>query len=464
MTPKPDFEPIYTALKQEGGDHLQELVRDLNPSTIAKLLSTLDKEQMIRVFLILSTEVKIDVLTYLDIDLQKQIIREVSEDVSKTLIEKMPHDTRVDLLNQLPKSDRHEILRHLAKKERDDIIELSKFEEGTTGAIMTTDYAVVFPNQTTDEAMEKLRIEAPDHELIYYAYVVDRDRKMVGAVSLRKLIVAEPGTPVKDILTTDVETVNANAPDHIASRKLKNLDLIALPVINDKEQLVGIITFDDAMESIEEDVSDTMYQKAGVMTGTSTRDKARDVLFSRKLTQGSILYPVRLRITFLLVTLVGGFLVGGIIDRFEDLLATIVVAAVFIPVIMDMGGNVGTQSTTIFARGLALGHIKLNHIYKHIGREMTIGAVMGLVLGTLAGTGAYFWQGVPNDVPEIGLAVFLALTIVVPLATFLGFFLPYVLLKLGWDHAPGADPFITTIKDFIGLSLYFTLVSLLVGV
>jgi magnesium transporter len=464
MTHDTDFTPIKNALESGNREQLEALVQELNPTTIANLIETLDEKEQLQVFLILNAEERADVINYLDPDTQLFILQALSEEDTKELIEKMAHDMRVDLLNLLPNSKRNEMMRHLAKKERDDIIELSKFEEGTTGSIMTTDYAVVHPDQTTDEAMEKLRIEAPDHELIYYAYVVDKERNLLGAVSLRKLIVAEPGTPIKDILTTDVEKVNANEPDHVASRKLKKLDLIALPVVNDDDKLVGIITFDDAMESIEEDVSDTMYQKAGVMTGTSSREKARDVLFSKKLTQGNIVYPVRLRITFLFITLIGGFLVGGVIDRFEDLLSAIIVAAVFIPVIMDMGGNVGTQSTTIFARGLALGHIKLERIWKHIAREMGIGAVIGLILGVLAGLGAYFWQGVPNELPLIGLAVGLSLMIVLPLAAFLGFLIPYLLLKMGWDHAPGADPFITTIKDFVGLTLYFTLVSVLIGI
>jgi magnesium transporter len=464
MTDQTEFAPIQNALKSGNSEQLEALINQLNPSSIAELITTNKESERIPLILAVNSEERGDVINYLDPEIQLFILQELTADDTKDLIEKMAHDRRVDLLNLLPVSKRNEMLRHLAKKERDDIIELSKFEEGTTGAIMTTDYAVVYPDQTTEEAMEKLRIEAPDHELIYYAYVIDNDRKLIGAVSLRRLIVAEPGTSVRDILTTDVEKVNANDPGHEASRKLKKLDLIALPVVNDSEQLVGIITFDDAMESIEEDVSDTMYQKAGVMTGTSSREKARDVLFSKKLTQGNILYPVRLRLTFLFVTLIGGFLVGGVIDRFEDLLSAIIVAAVFIPVIMDMGGNVGTQSTTIFARGLALGHIKLERIYKHIGREMAIGALIGLILGLLAGIGAYFWQGIPNDLPQISLAVGLSLLIVLPLASFLGFFIPYLLLKMGWDHAPGADPFITTIKDFVGLTLYFTLVSLMIGI
>ncbi len=459
-----DFTPIRHALETGDAKELNNLVSGLNPSTIADLLAELSDDHQMTVFLTLGMEQKAEVMAFLDADLQLSILQGLTIDTSKTLIETMPHDLRVDLLNRLPSGKRKEILHHLAKKERDDILKLSQFEEGTTGSIMTSDYAIVYPDQTAQEAIEKLRIEAPDHEMIYYAYVVDEDRKLVGTVSMRALIVADPNTKVSKIVTSDVEKVNVNEPEEKASRKLKRLDLLALPVVNDQDRLVGMITFDDAMQAIEEDVSDTMYQKAGVMTGTSTREKARDVLFSKKLTQGNILYPVRLRITFLFITLIGGFLVGGVIDRFEELLSAIIVAAVFIPVIMDMGGHVGTQSTTIFARGLALGHIKLDKIWKHIVREMGIGALIGLVLGVLAGTGAYFWQGAPNDLPQIGLAVGLSLMIVLPLASFLGFFIPYLLLKMGWDHAPGADPFITTIKDFVGLTLYFTLVSVLIGI
>ncbi|TVR14891.1 MAG: magnesium transporter [Balneolaceae bacterium] len=459
-----DFTPINHALETGNADELRALVSELNPSTIGELLSGLSDQNQMRVFLSLDTEQQVGVMAYLDFSIQLSILQGLTLEISKELIENMPHDTRVDLLNRLPSGKRNEILRHLAKKERDDILKLSEFQEGTTGSIMTSDYAILHPDETAQQAIEKLRIEAPDHELIYYAYVVDKDRKLIGTVSMRALIVSDPDTKVSEILTSDVEKVNVNEPEEKASRKLKQLDLLALPVVNDQDKLVGMITFDDAMQAIEDDVSDTMYQKAGVMTGTSSRDKARDVLFSRKLTQGNILYPVRLRITFLFITLFGGFLVGGVIDRFEELLSAIIVAAVFIPVIMDMGGNVGTQSTTIFARGLALGHIKLEKIWKHIGREMAIGALIGIILGVLAGTGAYFWQGAPNELPLIGLAVGLSLMIVLPLASFLGFLIPYLLLKMGWDHAPGADPFITTIKDFVGLTLYFTLVSVMIGV
>lgn len=459
-----DINPIRYALEIGDTKKLALLIEDMNPSTVAELLEKLEPQKRPEIFRQLDDEEKSVVMKYLDFEIQTGLVEALDQESVKALIEKMPHDLRVDLMNRLPDNKRNNILHQIAKKERDDILKLSSFMEGTVGSIMTSDYAILYPEQTVRQAIKKLRAEAPDHELIYYAYVVNKDRKLVGTVSMRALIVSPPDTKVSEILTTDVEKVNVNEPKEKGARKLKEFDLLALPVVDDSEKLVGMIIFDDAMEAIEEDVSDTMYQKAGVMTTTGSDDKARDVLFSKKLAEGNIFYPVKLRLAFLFITLIGGFIAGGVIDRFEELLASIVVAAVFIPVVMDMGGNVGTQSTTIFARGLALGHINLEKIWKHILREIGVGAVIGLILGILAGLGAYFWQGVPNGLPQIGLAVGLSLMIVLPMASFLGFFIPYILLKMGWEHAPGADPFITTIKDFIGLTLYFTLVSLMIGV
>ncbi len=185
---------------------------------------------------------------------------------------------------------------------------------------------------------------------------------------------------------------------------------------------------------------------------------------SEKLTSGGIGYAVKVRMAFLMVTLAGGLAVGGVIDFFEDTLAAVVALAIFIPLVMDMGGNVGTQSTTIFARGLALGHINLGRFFRnHLVREGGVGLAMGVIMAVLAGTIAYFWQGAPNDIPQLGFVVGTALFFSVFTASILGFLLPWVLLKIGVDHAPGADPFITTIKDFTGLAVYFGMAAWLLS-
>jgi magnesium transporter len=187
-------------------------------------------------------------------------------------------------------------------------------------------------------------------------------------------------------------------------------------------------------------------------------------VWSDRLVRGSAWYSIRLRILFLIITLIGGMAVGGIIETFEEVLEAVVSAAIFIPVVMDMGGNVGTQSTTIFARGIAWNHINVSQFIPYVLREIRIGATMGIILGIAAGGIAYVWQGVPNGVPLIGLAVGLSLFIVVTLGAFLGAIIPWAMLKLGFDHGPGADPFITTIKDFTGLWVYFSLVAWLLGI
>ncbi len=165
-----------------------------------------------------------------------------------------------------------------------------------------------------------------------------------------------------------------------------------------------------------------------------------------------------------MVTLIGGLAVGGIIDAFEDVLGSVLALAIFIPLVMDMGGNVGTQSTTIFARRLALGHINLTRFRGHLLREVSVGLTMAAVIGVVGGVIAFLWQGAPNDVPELGIAVGVALAFSVTFATFLGFALPFLLIKLGLDDAPGADPFITTIKDFTGLAVYFLMAAWLLGI
>ena len=285
-----DFTPIFHALETGDKEQLTSLVSELNPSTIADLISQLSDEQQLRVFLVLDMEDKVDVIAYLEFDIQLSILQALTVEMSKSLIEKMPHDTRVDLLNRLPYDKRNGIMRHLAKVERDDILKLSEFKEGTTGSIMTSDYAILHPNQTAQQAIEKLRVEAPDHEMIYYAYVVDKDRKLIGTVSMRALIVSEPDAKVSELLTSDVEKVNVKDPEEQASRKLKRLDLLALPVVDDEDKLVGMITFDDAMQAIEEDVSDTMYQKAGVMSRYKHPGKSTRCSFQQKADTGE--YPI----------------------------------------------------------------------------------------------------------------------------------------------------------------------------
>jgi magnesium transporter len=450
---------IQTSLASNNEERLRDIVVHEHAADLANEVAALKPADAARVIQLMPAEKQGAVFGYLPAELQTGIAVQLSRQELVIVVSAMPHDERADLYKRLPPLEREALLPALAQAEREDIRKLAGYSEGTAGAVMTSDYATLPRNLTVSEAIEKLRQEAPDAETIYQAYVVDIERRLLGVVSLRDLIVAAAGLKMADLMKRDMVSGRVDEPAEAIARRIAEYDLLALPITDAEGRLVGIVTQDDAMDIASEDASELMYRKAGLTDAMKIRDHIR----SEKLTQGSIWYPIRVRLLFLLVTLAGGLAVGTLIDAFEDVLMAVVAVAIFIPLIMDMGGNVGTQSTTIFARGFALGHIQLDRFKAYFLREASVGLVMGVVIGIAAGVIAYYWQGVPNGVPELGIAVGVALFTTVTLACMLGFLLPYAMVKVGIDHAPGADPFITTIKDFSGLAVYFFLVAWLLG-
>jgi magnesium transporter len=322
-------------------------------------------------------------------------------------------------------------------------------------------FVYVQETATAAEALEAVRRSRVPAGQAACVFVVDEKGRYMGFVRLSALLRASANAQVKPMVEGSDLAVPGTADQETAARRLQTRDVPLLPVVNGQRELIGVLTFDDAMDVLEQEVSDDIYYKAGVGDVFHTQDHVR----SERLTQGPIWYAVRVRLLFLLVTLVGGLIVGGLIDQFEEVLGAVIALAIFIPLVMDMGGNVGTQSTTIFARGYALGHIDLKGFFrKHVLREAGVGLSMALVIGLVAGTAAYFWQGAPNGIPQLGIVVGVALFTAVLTASVLGFVLPWIMLKIGVDHAPGADPFITTIKDFTGLLVYFSMAAWLIGI
>lgn len=441
-------------------DEIKAIANEMPLAELAATFGALDPRARVTIFRMLEKRKALELFEYLEAHDQAELISAIGDPESAQLLGQLEPDDRARLIEELPAKVAKRLLATLSPEARAAVSELLGYPEGSVGRIMTPNYLAVRENVTVADALAALRASPLREDETDVIFVIDAKRRYRGFVRLSRLIKEAPDRPVSSLLTETGFFVRATAPQLEAARLLKLSDLPAIPVVDSEERLVGAVTFDDVIDLIERDTSETMYLKAGV--GDLVRRK--DEVYSRKLTQGSILYPIRVRIAFLFVTLLGGLAVGGLIDQFEGVLASVLAAAVFIPLVMDMGGNVGTQSTTIFARGLALGHINLKRFGRHLAREVSIGALMGVILGLIGGTVAYFWQGIPNGIPQIGIAVGVSLAVVVTLATFLGFVLPWIMLKLGLDHAPGADPFITTIKDFTGLALYFYLVSILVGV
>ncbi|MDP4529092.1 magnesium transporter [Alkalimonas delamerensis] len=323
-----------------------------------------------------------------------------------------------------------------------------------------TDFIAVVSSATVKTALNKVRESKLPDEVSNKVYITETNGKYLGFVRLSRLLRSQEDASVLDLIEGKGIAVPESEHRETAARKLQRLDISTLPITDSQNRLTGILRFDDAMDILDEEVSDDIYMKAGL-----SAIHAKDHIRSELLTAGPLRYPIGVRLMFLMVTLAGGLLVGGLVDFFEDTLAAVIALAVFVPLVMDMGGNVGTQSTTIFARGLALGHISLDKFWrKHMIRETVVGLAMAAIISVVAGTIAYFWQGAPNDMPLLGVVVGGALFFSVLTAAILGFLLPYIMLKIGVDHAPGADPFITTIKDFTGLAVYFLLAGSLLGI
>lgn len=328
------------------------------------------------------------------------------------------------------------------------------------GSLRRTDFAYVTADATVTDAVKKVRESSLPDEVSNKVFVVDAAGKYQGFVRLSRLLRSEDHVTVSELVEGKDIAMPESTHRETAARQLQRLDISSLPITDSTGRLTGILRFDDAMEILEEETSEDIYHKAG-LGSLAAKDRIR----SEMLTAGPLHYPIGVRLTFLMVTLAGGLIVGGLVDFFEDTLAAVIALAIFVPLVMDMGGNVGTQSTTIFARGLALGHINLDRFWaKHMARESLVGLAMAAIIAVVAGTIAYFWQGAPNDLPLLGVVVGGALFFSVLTAALLGFLLPYIMLKIGVDHAPGADPFITTIKDFTGLAVYFLLAGSLLGI
>jgi len=410
-------------------------------------------------FRLLGTMEASDVYDQLTPAERQDIVTNLSGSEALGVLVSLPVDDQAELLGELPTEVARALIEQLEPGARDAVGVLLGFPQASAARHANPRLVEVRDDVDAAAALAAVRRSTLAAEEIVCVFVVDETGRYRGLVRLADLIRADGATLVATLMDTDAPVAGAADDAASAGRVLQRHDLGAMAVVDTEGRLMGALVFDDAMDAIASDVSDTMLQKAGVADMLALKDRVRSEL----LISGPIRYPVRVRLLFLMVTLVGGLAVGGLIDSFEDTLGAVIAAAVFIPLVMDMGGNVGTQSTTIFARGLALGHIDLGRFRSFLWREVRVGMTMAVVLGLLGGTIAWAWQGAPNGIPELGVAVGVALAFSVTFASFLGFALPWVLVKLGADHAPGADPFITTIKDFTGLGVYFLLVSALIG-
>jgi magnesium transporter len=432
-------------------DLLKQKANALEPFFLADIIEVLEPGKQSVVFRLLNKEHALEVFEYIETDVQQELIQNFTDAEALTYFDNLEPDDRAALMDELPAKVAKYLLQSLSKKEKDLTALVMGYPSGSAGNIMTPKYISFKKGITCADALDRIRQVGDDVETIYHLYVTNATRQLVGMIELRDLITADPKVLIDTIMIESPVKAYVNQEDGDVAKLLQDSDLLAVPVVDKDDRLVGVVTVDDAIDVLEEDAIDRELTSSGFLEFNN-----RETDRSRILVSGSLWEIWKVRVPFLLITLAGGMIAGSVIEQFEETLMAITALAFFIPVVMDMGGNVGTQSSTIFTRALALGQIDFPRFIRQWAKEVLVGFTMGIMLGIGAGLIVYLWQGDLNLTFVIGFALLFTVTI----ATALGFMVPFLLLKTGADQAAAAAPFITTIKDITGLLIYFLLANI----
>jgi magnesium transporter len=360
----------------------------------------------------------------------------------------MSSDERVDLLSSLPDDVANKFLNLMSETERKDVEKLLKYPPNSAGSIMTTEYISLTPELTVSQASELIRQAAPKKETIYYTYVTDRQNRLIGFVSLKDIFMAKQDIPIRKIMNRKVIKAGAFQDQEEVAKAVRKYNLLALPVIDKNRKLVGIVTVDDILDVVKEENTEDFYKMAAML---SPKDAYFDTGFFTL---------IRRRIVWLIVLLIAEVFSGQILKNYTVALEALVALSFFIPMLLDTGGNAGTQSATIVIRGLATGEIGINQVFKVMRREAGMGLALGVVLGLFGLVRALLLEADPF----LGIAVGLALAGTIVMATVTGALLPLLLKKIKVDPAVAAGPFITTIVDITALIIYFEIAKVLLHI
>lgn len=429
---------------------LNEYIQELHPADVAEILLELDYEDQERFFSILSWEQAGRVLEEVDSDTFAALIGILKREQKIIILDQMSQDDMVDILADLSEEKRKEIISLLDLENAQEVRELLVYEEDTAGGIMTKDFIAVRKDISVYQAIEDLRESAGDAETIYYVYVIDCKERLVGVLSLRELIVSKPNKLIEDIMHEKVISVNIDTDQEEVARLVAKYDLLAIPVVDKNDRLMGIITVDDIIDVIEEEATEDIYKFAGASEIEYTDE---DKVSSR------IYASVKSRLPWLIITMFGGLLSARVIGSYEAVLNKNTALALFMPLLAGMGGNVGTQSSTLTVRGIAMGNIKGKEAFKTLLQEFSVGFLVGLVCSIIAAFVSFFIQ---RDI-TLSMVVGIAMWANMITAASIGTLVPLIFKRIGVDPAVASAPFITTTIDITGLSIYFTLTTILLN-
>lgn len=422
---------------------------------VAEILWELKEEELEEVLVLFTAEQQGQIISDFDYETKYWLFQHMDRRLFAEMFEHMHSSDRADFYRELEKQEQLLLLPYLTKAIREDVIKLSTYEPDTAGGIMSTDFATVLESMTCAQAIDKVRKDAPSKKMIYYIYVVDHHMKMQGFVTLKNLIISPPNQLVRDTLHTDYIYARIEEDKESVANKIQKYDLVAIPILNEHDQLAGIVTHDDAIEIIRAEATEDMEKFMGLTPGDEESDYLEDSVWTH----------YKRRIIWLISLAALSIFSGFIVHAYEDALAALIILVLYMPMMAATGGNTGSQAATVVITALSLGQITLKDWIKVIYKELRIGLMLGVSLGCLTILKVFVLSS-NADLPamysliNIAMVISLAMTIQVITATLIGSGLPILVKNIGGDPTVAASPAITTIVDITGLLIYFGMATL----
>ena len=434
-------------LEQGNLQEAKKILVSVQPVDIAEAIGGLSQSIQVIAFRLLSKEEAIAVYEHLESTVQQSLLEQFKQQEVRDIVDRMSPDDRARLFDELPAEIVRRLLEQLSPEERQATALLLGYEEHTAGRIMTPEYISLKQSFTVSQTLEHIRTLATSSEIVYYLYVTDAFRHLVGIVSLRDLVLSHPDTTLGKIMVKDIVCVNTNDDQEEVAQTIQRYDLFAVPVVDKEQRLVGVVTVDDVIDIIQQEATEDIYALGGVQSD------------GENYFQTDLLTVTRKRVAWLLILLLTNTVTGMIIKSHVALIEQMAILTAFIPLLTGTGGNVGAQSSTVVIRGLNTNDITDLGSKQVILRELIAGTLLGIILGTLATIWAYGVQGSWL----VSISVGVSLVIIAILASIAGSALPFVFRTFGLDPALMSAPFITTIVDVLGVIIYFSIAKLVLG-
>ena len=446
---------ILTLLKQKQYSDIKQLLEDMNAADIALLLEDLPEEATPLLFRLLPKELAAETFVEMESDAQEMLIRGFSDTELKEVVDELYVDDAVDIIEEMSANVVGRILRSADSQTRQQINNILKYPKDSAGSIMTTEYVDLKKSMTVADAIKRIRRTGVDKETIYTCYVTDSVRRLLGVVSAKALLLAEDDDVLEDIMETNIIYVHTTDDQEEVANQLTKYDFVAIPVVDGEKRLVGIVTFDDAMDILEEETTEDIEKMAAITPSDKPYLRTGVVqIFSK-------------RIPWLLVLMVSATFTGMIISSFEESLARFAVLTAFIPMLMDTGGNSGSQASVTIIRGLSLHEIEMRDIGRILWKESRVGLLTGATLAVVNFGKIMLVDrmllGNTSITMAVAAVVCVTLVATVFLAKLVGCSLPILAKRIGFDPAVMASPFITTIVDALSLFIYLQVATAVLG-